>query len=67
MRHQGTSEPEYQEHARKSGEPLGFCPKEGTCASTGAHPSSVTSTSGWRRSALPVLPEAALMEATGQV
>ena len=25
-------------YARKSGEPLGFRPKEGTCASTGAHP-----------------------------
>ena len=24
-------------YARKSGEPLGFRPKEGTCASTGAH------------------------------
>ena len=30
-------------YARKSGEPLGFCPKEGTCASTGAHPPSMTS------------------------
>ena len=29
--------------ARKSGEPLGFRPKEGTCASTGAHPTSMTS------------------------
>ena len=25
-------------YARKSGEPLGFRPKEGTCAGTGAHP-----------------------------
>ena len=41
-------------YARKSGEPLGFRPKEGTCASTGAHPPGETSTSRWRRSALPV-------------
>ena len=39
-------------YARKSGEPLGFRPKEGTCASTGAHPPGETSTSRWRRSAL---------------
>ena len=26
-------------YAEKSGEPLGFRPKEGTCASRGAHPS----------------------------
>ena len=30
-------------YARKSGEPLGFCPKEGTSASTGAHPPGMTS------------------------
>ena len=42
-------------YARKSGEPLGFRPKEGWCASTGAHPPGETSTSRWRRSALPVL------------
>ena len=30
--------------ARKSSEPLGFRPKEGTCASTGAHPPGETST-----------------------
>ena len=30
-------------YARKSGEPLGFRPKEGTCASTGARPSGMTS------------------------
>ena len=30
-------------YARKSGEPPGFCPKEGTCASTGAHPPGMTS------------------------
>ena len=41
-------------YARKSGEPLGFRPKEGTCASTGAHPPGETSTSRWRRSALPM-------------
>ena len=40
-------------YARKSGEPLGFRPKEGTCASTGAHPPGETSTSRWRRSAPP--------------
>ena len=54
-------------YARKSGEPLGFRPKEGTCASTGAHPPGETSTSRWRRSALPVLPGAALLGATIQV
>ena len=32
-------------YARKSGEPLGFRPKEGMCASMGAHPPSETSTS----------------------
>ena len=32
-------------YARKSGEPLGFHPKEGACASTGAHPPGMTSTS----------------------
>ena len=30
-------------YARKSGEPLGFRSKEGTCASTGAHPPGMTS------------------------
>ena len=45
-------------YARKSGEPLGFRPKEGTCASTGAHPLGETSTSRWRRSALPMMPGA---------
>ena len=35
-------------YARKSGEPLGFRPKEGTCASTGAHPPGETSTLRWR-------------------
>ena len=30
-------------YARKSGEPIGFRPKEGTCASTGAHPPGMTS------------------------
>ena len=54
-------------YARKSGEPLGFRPKEGTCASTGAHPPGETSKSCWRRSALPVLPGAALLGATSQV
>ena len=46
-------------YARKSGEPLGFRSKERTCAGVGAHPPSVTNTSRWRRSALPVLPGAA--------
>ena len=35
-------------YARKSGEPLGFRPKEGTCASTRARPPGETSTSRWR-------------------
>ena len=54
-------------YARKSGEPLGFRPKEGTCASTGAHPPGETSMSRWRRSALPALPGAALLGANSQV
>ena len=54
-------------YARKSGESLGFRPKEGTCASTGAHPAGETNTSRWGRSALPVLPGAALLGATSQV
>ena len=54
-------------YARRSGEPLGFRPKEGACAGTGAHPPGETSTSRWRRSALPVLPGAALLGATSQV
>ena len=54
-------------YARKSGEPLGFRPKEGTCASTGAHPPGETSMSRWRRSALPAMPGAALLGANSQV
>ena len=54
-------------YARKSGEPLGFRPKEGTCASTGVHPPGETSTSRWRRSALLVLPGAAMLGANSQV
>ena len=54
-------------YARKSGEPLGFRPKEGTCAGTGAHPPGETSTSCWRQSALRLLPGAALLGATRQV
>ena len=54
-------------YARKSGETLGFRPKEGACASKGAHPPGVTSTSRWRRSALLVMPGAALLGATSQV
>ena len=54
-------------YARKSGEPLGFRPKEGTCANTGAHPPGETSMSRWRRSALRVLLGAALFGATSQV
>ena len=53
--------------ARKSGEPIGLGPKEGTCASTGVHRPGMTSTSRWRQSALPVLPGAALLGATSQV
>ena len=54
-------------YARRSGEPLGFRPKEGTCASTGAHPPGETGMSRWRRSALPALPRAALLGANSQV
>ena len=54
-------------YARKSGEPLAFRPKEGTCASTGAHPPGETSMSRRRRSALPALPGAALLGANSQV
>ena len=54
-------------YARKSGEALGFRPKEGTCASRGANPPGETSTSRWRRTALLVLPGAALLRATNQV
>ena len=54
-------------YARKSGERLGFRPKEGTCASTGAHPPGETSTSRPRRSALQVMPGAALLGANSQV
>ena len=54
-------------YTRKTGEPLGFRRKEGTCASTGAHPPGETSMSRWRRSALPVLPGAALLGANSQV
>ena len=54
-------------YGRKWGEHLGFRPKEATCASTGAHPPGETRTSRWRRSALPVLPGAALLGATSQV
>ena len=53
--------------AGKSGEHLGFCPKEGTWASTGAQPPGVTSASRWRQSALPVLPRTAFLGATSQV
>ena len=55
------------EYARKSGEPLGFRLKEGTCSSTGAHPPRMTSTSRWRQTPLWVLPGAALLGATSQV
>ena len=54
-------------YARKSGEPLGFRPKEGTCPSMGAHPPGVTSTSRWRRSALAVMPGAPWFGATSKV
>ena len=35
-------------YARKSGEPLGLCPKEAMFASTGAHPPGVTGASPQR-------------------
>ena len=54
-------------YARKSAEPLGFRPKEGTWASKGAHPPSMTSTPPRQQLALPLLPEAALFGATSKV
>ena len=72
-KHLGTLVPRTSMHslgtgyARKSGKPLGFCPKEGTCASTGAQPPGETSMSRWRRSALPALAGAALLGANSQV
>ena len=54
-------------YARKSDELLGFCPKEGTCASTGAHPPGVTRSTRLRQLALRMLPGAALFGATSQV
>ena len=54
-------------YARKSDEPLVFRPKEGTCASTGAHPPCETSMSRGRQSALLVFPGAASLGATSQV
>ena len=54
------------DYARKSGEPLGFRPKEGTCASTGGPPSRHDKQSRWRPSAPPVVPRAALLGATSQ-
>ena len=54
-------------YARKSGEPLEFCLEGGTCASAGADPPGETSTSRQRRSALSVLPGAALLGANSQV
>ena len=54
-------------YTRKSGEPLGFPPKDEACASTGAHPTGMTTPSRWQRSALPVLPGAAWLGATSQV
>ena len=54
-------------YARKSGEPLGFRPKEGDVRKHGGPPSLHEKQSRWRRSALPVLPGAALFGATSQV
>ena len=51
-------------YARKSDEASGVPAKEGTCASTGAHPLGETSTSRWRQLALLVLPGASLSGAT---
>ena len=71
--HLGTRVPKKCMHAlkmgsaRRSGEPLRFRPKEGAGASTGAHPPGEPSTSRWRRSAILVLPGAALLGATSQV
>ena len=48
LKHRGTLVPRTCMHAlrtgypRRSGEPLGFRPKEGTCASTEAHPPGQT-------------------------
>ena len=69
-KHLGTPVPRTCMHAfgtafaRRSGEPLGFRPKEGTCASKGAHAPGETSTSRRRRSALMMLRGAALLGAT---
>ena len=54
-------------YAKKSGEPLGFHPNDGMCASTGSHPPGVTSGSRRRQKALPLLHRAALLGATSQV
>ena len=54
-------------YASKPAEPLGFCPKEGTCASPGAHPPGVTRSACWQQSILRLLPGAALLGATSQV
>ena len=54
-------------HVRKSGEPLGFRAKQGTCASTGAHTPGVTHLSRWRQLVRPLLPGAALLGAISQV
>ena len=54
-------------YTRKSGEPPGICPNQGTCASTGEHPRGVTGASRQWQLALPVLPGAALFRATIQV
>ena len=43
-------------YARKSGEPLGFRPKEGDMRKHRGPPSRQVKQSRWRRSALPVLP-----------
>ena len=53
--------------ARDSGEPLGFREKEHTCTGTGAHRPALTRSSLWAQVELPVLPGAAMLQATSQV
>ena len=50
----------------KSSEPLGFRPKEETCAGTGTHLPGVTCLARRRRLALPVLSGVALLGGTSQ-
>ena len=54
-------------YARKSGEPPEFCPKEGTCASTGAQPSRGDKHVTLAAISPPVDARAALLGANSQV